>query len=439
MDTRSLRRILLMVCMLMAPAGHAAAAGIALTEQSVKGLGTAFAGSAAAADDASTIFFNPAGLSRLAGSQAMAGVHLLLPSARFSNEGSTHLTGQPLRGGAGGDAGRTVLVPDVYFSRRVNDRFSVGIGVFSPFGLNTTYDSGWVGRYHAIKSDITSVNVNPSVAWRVTDKISVGAGISAQYLKAELSNAIDFGTIFAGLGAAGAAPQMNDGSVTFEGDSWSWGYNVGILYEFSDDTRVGAAYRSRVDHSLKGHAHFSGVPSSNPTGRFVDTAIRSDVTLPDSLSVSIRHAFSKEVAVMADITWTDWSTIDELRIRFDNPAESDAVTTLKWEDTFRYSVGALYMPGAWTFRMGAAYEESPVAKAGYRSPRVPDSDRIWLATGIGYRISDALSIDVGYAHLFFGDAEIRKGATGEDQFRGGLSGSYDNSVDIVAAEVAVTF
>ena len=122
---------------------------------------------------------------------------------------------------------------------------------------------------------------------------------------------------------------------------------------------------------------------------------------------------------MADITWTNWSTIDELRIRFDNPAESDAVTTVHWKDTFRYSVGAIYMPGAWTFRAGAAYDETPVPDAAHRTPRIPDSDRIWVAAGAGYKFSDEISVDAGYAHLFVKDCDIRKTATGEDQFRGG--------------------
>ncbi len=426
-------------CAVLFYSSYAACAGLAIMEQSAKGLGTAFAGGAAAAEDATTIFFNPAGLTRLSRSQAVAGMYLLFPSAKFSNKGSIHLTGQPLSGGDGGDAGNTIVIGNIYYSHRFNDRLSAGVGIFSPFGLSTTYDSTWVGRYHAVKSDLFSLNINPSLAYRVTDKLSLGAGINAQYLNAELSNAIDFGLIFAALGVAGVAPQRNDGFVTFKADSWSWGFNLGALYEFSGDTRAGIAYRSRIAHTLTGDAHFSGVPSPNPTGRFVDTGVKTDVTLPDSLSVSIWHNFSKELAVMADITWTNWSTVDELRIRFDNPAESDAVTTLHWKDTFRYSIGAVYMPGAWAFRAGAAYDESPVSDAALLTPRVPDNDRIWLAAGVGYKISDKISVDAGYAHLFVKNPEIRKTVTGENQFRGGLSGSYENSADVIGAEITWMF
>lgn len=419
--------------------GDASGAGVAIMEQSIKGLGTAFAGGAAAAEDASTIFFNPAGLTRLDRSQAIAGMHVVFPAARFSNENSTHLTGQPLSGGQGGNAGSTILIPNFYYSSRVNDRFSAGLGVFSPFGLSTTYDAGWVGRYHAVKSELISLNINPSLAYRVTDKLSLGLGVNAQYLKTELSNAIDFGTIFASLGASGAVPQGNDGLATFKADSWSWGYNAGVLYEFTEDTRAGFAYRSRGDHTLKGSAHFTGVPTINPTGRFLDAGIRSEITLPDSVSLSIRHSLSEEVAALADVTWTNWSTIDELRIRFDNPAESDAVTTVHWKDTIRYAVGAVYSPGPWTFRTGAAFDQSPVPDAAHGTPRVPDNDRIWLAAGVGYKLSDRITVDAAYAHLFVQDTAISKAAIGEDRIRGGLSGSYESSVDIISAGLAWKF
>lgn len=415
--------------------GSAAASGYAVLEQSVKGIGTAYAGCAAAGDDPSTVFYNPAGLTRLAGSQAVAGAHLVVPSVRFRNEGSTDLTGQPLLGGQGGNAGTLLKVPNLYASHQLNERLYLGLGVFAPFGLSTEYDRDWVGRYHGIKSELVSVNLNPALAWAVTDKLSIGAGFSAQYIKAELSNAIDFGSIFASLDAPGFAPQQNDGFVTFEGDSWSWGYNAGLLYQFTQGTRGGVAYRSEISHTLRGSADFSGVPAFNPTGRFADSDIQADATTPDTLSVSLWHDFTGRFAAMADATWTNWSKLSELRIRFDNPAESDAVTSFRWKDTMRYSLGAVYAPGAWAFRAGAAYDESPVPEERYRTPRLPDNDRIWIAAGVGYRASQSVSLQAGYAHLFVRQAHTGKTAEGEDLFRGALNGSYRSNIDIVSAEV----
>ena len=427
------------VCAVLGSHGNAAASGYAVLEQSVRGLGTAYAGETAAAEDASTVVYNPAGLARLKGSQAVGGFHVIFPSVRFANGASAHVTGQPLTGGAGGNAGGTVLVPNLYYGSQLSEKIRVGLGLFAPYGLNTEYDSDWVGRYHAVKSEVVSLNINPSVAILVTDRLSIGAGVSAQYLKAELSNAIDFGTIFASLGAVGMAPQQNDGYVTLKGDDWSWGYNVGVLYQFTSQTRAGAAYRSSIDHTLKGDAEFSGVPSGNPTGRFLNTGAKADVTTPDTASLSLWHSFSENLTVVADTTWTNWSVLDELRIRFDNPAEEDAVTTFRWKDTFRYSLGGIYRHAPWTFRAGVAYDESPVRDAAHRTPRIPDSDRSWIACGVGYRWSDALSLDLGYAHLFVKDADTRKQATGEDRLRGGLSGSYESNVDIVSGELAWRF
>lgn len=431
--------VMLGICAVVASHGSAAGSGYAVLEHSVKGLGTAYAGGAAAADDASTVMYNPSGLVRLTGSQVVGGLHLVFPSARFRNDGSGHVTGQPLTGGAGGNAGSAILVPNLYYSRELSEWIHVGLGLFSPYGLSTEYHSDWVGRYHAIKSDLISFNINPALALRVTDRLSVGFGLNAQYIDAELSNAIDFGTIFSSLGAAGMAPQRNDGYVTFKGDSWSWGYNLGMLYQFSPQTRAGAAYRSSVDHTLKGDAEFSGVPAGNPTGRFRNSKVEADVTTPDTLSLSLWHSFSDTLAVLADTTWTNWSVLDELRIEFDNPAEDDAVTTFSWEDTFRYSLGVIYHPMPWTFRAGVAYDESPASDPAHRTPRIPDNDRTWIACGVGYRWSDAVSLEFGYAHLFVKDAEIRKQATGEDRLRGGLSGSYESNVNIVSGELAWRF
>lgn len=433
------QRVVMAVSAALFASGNAYGAGYAVIEQSVQRLGMAYAGGAAAADDASTIRYNPAGLTRLSGAQTVAGAHVVLPSARFENRGSSHLTGQPLTGGNGGNAGNTLVIPNLYLSRQLGDRVHIGLGAFSPFGLSVEYDRAWVGRYHAIKSDLISLDINPALAWAVTDKLSLGAGFDIQYIKAELSNAIDFGTIFASLGAAGAAPQQNDGYVTFKGDSWSWGYNLGLLYQFNAATWAGVAYRSDIDHTLRGDADFSGVPSGNPTGRFLDTAVRSYATVPDTVSVSLWHNFTRSVAAAADVTWTNWSKFDELRIKFDNPAETDAVTTQRWHDTLRYSLGGVYLPGPWVFRAGVAYDESPVPDAAHRTPRIPDNDRTWVTGGVGYRFSDTMAIDLGYAHLFVRDAEINKAATGEDRLRGGLTGTYQSDVDITSAELSWRF
>ncbi|MEW6584391.1 MAG: outer membrane protein transport protein [Nitrospirota bacterium] len=441
---------LVSMCVSFVAAGSVFGAGFALIEQSVSGLGNAYAGGAAAAEDATTIFYNPAGLTRLKGRQLVFGGHVIMPYVKFHNEGSTHvlqpLTGQPLTGGNGGEAGVTKFVPNFYYSREVTDRLAVGLGVNSPFGLATEYDKDWVGRYHGIKSDVLTVNINPSMAYRINKEFSVGAGINVQYINAELSKAIDFGTLDAsgslGLppGALGLVPQLSDGRCTVEGDDWGVGFNVGALFEH-ENLRVGVAYRSRIDYTLEGDADFSNVPAPlTAASVFTDTDAEADITVPDSLSVSAHYQISPQWAIMGDFTWTNWREFKKLECNFDNPNQPTDVTVENWEDSYRTSLGLTYTPNkTWTFRVGTAYDSTPVPDAEHRTPRIPDGDRIWTAFGLGYKISRVVGVDVGYAHIFVNDPEINKSPTGDDAIRGGLKGKYDAHIDILSAQVVVTF
>lgn len=441
----------LLVCI---SASYAMGAGFALIEQSVSGLGNAFAGGAASAEDASTVFYNPAGMTRLNGQQVSAGAHLIIFSAKFSNEGSTHVlqgvTGVPLAGNNGGDAGVAKVVPNAYYTIKLNDRLSFGLGVNAPFGLATDYDSGWVGRYHALESDVLTININPSLAYKINDNLSIGAGLDLQYIKAKLSNAIDFGTLdavgaFKALGLPAGSlkliPQASDGLARLEGDDWGIGYNIGLLYEFNKNTRIGTAYRSRIRYTLAGDSEFTGVPAGlSPFPVFKNTGIRADITLPDSLSFSFSHDINPQWTVMADVTWTNWSVFKELRIKFDNPAQADAVTSTQWRDSYRYALGLTYKYNPnWTYRAGVAYDETPISSEQLRTPRIPDASRIWAAIGVGYKFSDKISLDAGYAHLFINDPKINKTPTGEDAVRGGLIGTYSSYVNIVSAQLNFRF
>ena len=427
------------------------AAGFALIEQSVSGMGTAYAGAAASANSVDTLYFNPAGITRLPGTRSGAAVHLVVPQTEFSNEGTTFspvVGGASIAGGDGGDAGGLEVVPHAYLSHQLNERVWLGLGINVPFGLTTEYDHTWVGRYHAIKSEVMTVNINPSVAYRVNDRLSLGLGLSAMYLEGEFSNAIDFGTLNVipvpqgGLGGALGAigPGGADGKATIEGDSWGWGFNLGALIELSADTRIGLHYRSEVEQDIEGDARFD-LPTPALAGTFSDGGVKATVDLPASASLSAFHQLNDEWAVMADYTWTGWSSIPELRFRFDNGL-SDSVTTFDWKDTSRVSLGATFRPAGrgWVYRFGVAYDESPIKDAATRTPRLPDADRLWLAVGAGFQPTENLQVDIGYAHLFMDDPEIEKSGTGiEDIPRGALRGSYDTTIDILAVEARYRF
>lgn len=393
----------LSVALTLAGCGSLAhAAGFALIEQNASGLGNAYAGAAAVAADASTIFFNPAGMTRLPDRQVVAAGHLIKPKAEFSGTST-------IGGGDGGDAGDLALVPNAYYAFRLTPDVHIGVGLNAPFGLATEYDSTWAGRTQAIKSEVKTVNLNPSLAWKVNDAVSLGAGVSMQYAEATLTNL---------AGAPGLA--------TVKGDDYGWGFNLGVLWQLDAATRIGLAYRSEVDYTLEGTLTLSAFPAGNGP-------VTANTTMPDSASLSLFHKFNERWDLLADVSWTGWSDFDELRIVRTNGALV-GVTPENWDDTYRYSVGANYR---WndrlTLRGGVAYDEAPVSDL-YRTARIPDENRTWIAFGVQYRLSPKSALDVGYAHLFVKDARIHK-----TEGPVTLSGTYDASVDILSAQLTLDF
>lgn len=416
-----------------AASSTAEASGFALYEQSGSGLGNAYAGSAATAEDASTIYFNPAGLTRIKGAQAIAAGHLIIPSSKFQNDRSTNVLGQTLRGN-GDDGGETAFVANMYASYQISNRVFVGIGINSPFGLRTEFDDNWVGRYHATTTDMMTININPTVAVKVSDHLSLGAGVNIQYVQVKYGSQIDFGLVM-----NPALSQQFDGTIMQKADNWGIGFNAGAMVEVSDATRFGLAYRSRIKQSVSGNADFSGVPAPLAT-RFTDTTISADVTLPDTLSFSAYHELTPQWALMGDITWTNWSLFKEVRIKYDNGLP-DGVTTTLWKDSWRYSLGVTYKPDpAWKIKAGVAYDQSPVRDPEHRTPRIPDEDRLWTAVGFSYSPSKSVTFDMGYVHIFVKDPKVNLQASeSENRTRGNLVGSFDATVNIISAQARISF
>ena len=428
-------------------AGFAAslqAAGFALFEQSASGVGHAFAGASVAAEDASTVYYNPAGLTRLQGSQLVLSGHAIHTGVEFSNHGSSSLNGMlPLSGNDGQQAGDWFLVPSFYYARDIGERLKFGLGVNTPYVLKTEYDSAWVGRYDAIKSEVKTVNINPAFAYQVNDRLSIGAGISAQYISAELTNAIDYGSTCAIFSAdqqlapflAGcAAPQAHDGHLKLTGSDWSWGYNLGVLFEPSADTRIGLAYRSRIRHELEGDARFSAAPAAlgivpGFAAAVADGSIKADLTLPETASVGIMQQLGSRWTLMGDVTWTRWSRFKELRVERRN-GDLIGVTPEHWHNTRRYALGLSYQYSPQLkLRAGLAYDESPVPD-GYRTPRIPDEDRRIVALGASYQFNANDLIDIGFAHFFVKKAglDLETPVVGAvPQVTRNLRGDYDIS------------
>lgn len=455
------RRYVLSAGMLMCCASSGAfASGFALLEQSSSRLGTAFAGTAAAADDASTIFYNPAGLSKLTDTQFLVVASGVLIKSEFNNQNSQNALGQPL-GGEGGDAGDWNAVPAAYFALPINDQFAFGFGINAPFGLKLEYENGWMGRFQALNNEIQTYNFNPSLSWRVNKQLSFGIGADYQRIQAELTNAVNYTAVVAQglqtLAAAGQVPVAAvpgliaanaglEGHTAVRGDDSAWGFNAGVLFEFSDDTRIGLSYRSSIDYTLEGGVRFEAPTSTNAIGQGIITAASAstlatgpatvDLKLPDIATASFYHRMG-QVELMADIAWTGWSSIQELRIVRDTGTVL-SVTPEHWEDTWRYAIGATYqLNDQWKLRGGVAYDGTNVPDS-TRTARLPDSERTWVALGAQWNPGDAWVVDVGYAHLFADDASLNQN-DGNAQARGFLIGQQESAVDIVSAQISYKF
>ena len=258
-------------------AGHAFGAAFGLQTQNASGLGHAYAGGAAAAEDVSTIFYNPAGLVTLRKMEFVVSANVICPSAKFENNASQAASGQTL-GGTGGDAGSCAVVPNMYFGVPFTDKWSFGIGINAPFGLETEYDSDWLGRFQAIKSKVETINVNPVLSWEPTKNFTVGAGVSWQKLKADLTKNVNYAGLFAqqvlALVASGTIPPTAASSLInsaaglqsfadTSGNDDSWGWNAGVLWQVTPQTRIGAAYRSPIKYDVTGNVNFTNPTAAN--------------------------------------------------------------------------------------------------------------------------------------------------------------------------------
>jgi len=406
----------------------AGAGGFAIGTQSGSGTGNAFAGGAAAADDASVAWYNPAAMTVLpAGKQVAGALHALRPSFKFQNTGSTG----PVFGAAGasdgGDGGDWAFVPNAFFTMNINPQWRFGLALNAPFGLKTEYDNGWRGQLTGLKSAIKSVNINPSVAYKVSDTVSIGAGISVQKLDAELSG-------FAGSAATGV--------LTLNADDIGYGANLGLLVQATPSTRFGLTYRSSIKYELEGTAGFSGT-----AGALLGSSVRADLRVPESASASFFTALNPKWELMGDITWTRWSRVQQLNVirttatGVGAPAGSTLTSlAFRWDDTWRFGIGANYKMNEQTkIRFGLAYDQTPTNDA-TRTPRLPDQDRIWLAAGVQYRVSKAGVLDFGYAHEFVRDASVNVPVPGFTTCAAGcLTGRFENKADIISIQYSHSF
>ncbi len=429
------------------------AGGFQLFESSVKSMGNAFSGTSAVAQDASTEFYNPAGLTRLKHAQ-ISFTGTLIDIYTKGTASATH-TQTPLGFGPVPVTGRSDLrpgglavVPSFHVAVPINKRIAVGFGVNSPFGLETDYEDNTVVRFLATKSSLLVASIGPSVAFQITPKFSIGGGIGAEYADAKLDQMAP--TLYTpGL--------KQEAKFSNEADGWAFVWDVGALYQFTPNTRVGVSYHSEADHHLKGNASIKGNFALTPGGKVNGKGkVRTDLTLPDSANLSVFHQIDQQFAVMAGLTWTDWSELNSVTLNYSGPISqpsqpislTSVTIPLKFRDTYRVSIGGDFMPNEhWTFRTGLAWDQSPVRGTSSRTFRLPDSNRFWIAFGATYKFNKNWSADFGYTHLFINNADIRRTQNTSALINGHIpvnlteqaTGSFSSSVNQYGIEVDYKF
>jgi long-chain fatty acid transport protein len=431
------------------------ASGFQLREQSPSAQGNAFAGISAGGSDIGGMFFNPASLTLFSTSQVVVGGSFINPSATPSGLAGAYLSGGAISGPASASNGaRSAVLPNLYAMWSLSKDLKLGVAVNAPYGLVTEYDSNFVGRYHALRSDLKTVEIAPTVAYRIDDQWSVGGTFLARKADATLSNAVDFGTAMASLGVPAplGVPGAWDGKATLTGSKWAYGFKAGVTFQPTSALRLGLAYHSAMSMDLKGDvafqfpAAFGSAPlNTNPVilsvkGKFADQSATAELKLPANTSLGATYDLTPAWSLQAELSRTAWSTFRELRVKFGNGVLPDSTTTENWKDTWFYSLGTTFkVNSAWTLRGGIAADQTPVALEN-RTPRIPDNDRFWGSVGAGYAFTKNVGVDFAYSHLWVRDSNLdQRLSDPNNATKGALVGTYKNAIDILTLQVRYTF
>lgn len=371
--------------MAVCAASAAHAAGFMLTEQSAGALGRAYAGAGVDGTDISGVYYNPATMTLHPGTAIQAGfVGIGLDLAYESNDGSVTENGQY----------NTQAIPHGYISHQITNNMWIGLAMTVPFGMGTEYKDEWPMNKRGISAEVLTFDFNPNVAWKVSDKLSLGAGMSIQYAAADLKMRVNK-ELSPGL--------STDLDSEVDADSFAWGFNVGLMWSPLENLRFGLSYRSRINHNAEGDLELSNV--SNQYLKVLEGTYDATATIstPAWLMATAAWDVNDLLSLYATFRWTDWSSFDELYIDGGTHATGSPINSTiknKWQDTYLFSVGAdLRFTNWWTFRAGIGYETSAVDDPQYRTAIIPDADRWWFALGSSFKATENMQIDVSAAWL----------------------------------------
>jgi len=356
-------------------------------------------------------------MTKLKNRELSAGLNIVKPSFEFENISSSNAPAA--LGSNGGDAGDYAFIPNGYISWGINKDLFVGLGLSAPFGLKTEYSDDWIGRFQATLFDIKTYNLNPSVAYRINDKFSVGAGLNWMYMDARYER-------YAAV--ANAVTQAT--KITLDASDDSFGWNIGMIFSAGPSTDIGFSYRSQIDQDLTGDI------SSTNQAVLPNGPASASLTLPDTYILSLKQKLNAQWEMLSDVSYTGWSSIGNVDIK----RAGVTVQTLAadFEDTWRFALGATqqYSPD-WRIKYGLAYDNTPVKNASSRLVSLPDNDRIWLSLGAQWKPDNYSALDFGLAYLIVKDSIIDNNQS--LQGRGRVTGTYDGSVIILGAQYSKSF
>ena len=416
---------------LLATATPATAGGFAVREQSAEFQGMSFAGNAAGGGGLSGMFWNPAVTGQFNGIVSESHYAYILPDSEI-----TALPGSTLSGilpSKSGNIGKEALVGASYLSYQLSNRVVFGFSFNAPFGLTTEPSNRfWAGQNHTRTSEIKTYNGQAALAYRVNDQLIVGAGLMIQRMEGRLKNASGITTTAQ--------------NIVIEGDDTAFGFTLGALWR-NEHTSLGIGFRSSIDQTLEGNIFLAGNVAGllGGPGGVGSASIRAGVTLPETVTASLRHELTSRWAVLGTIEWTNWSRVQKLDVVCTSastqinllgcpgPGALQSSLPLNWHDGWMFALGVEHAYNEkLKLRSGIAYEISPIQNASERTPRVPDADRVWASVGLTYKWSEMVSLDLAYSHIFVEDARIDRTQSGIRLFA-----DVDSSVDIIAASLKV--
>lgn len=390
---------------------QALANGVAINEQSASSMGTGFAGRSSSAQDASTVFGNPAGMSKLDRAQVSGGFAVIHAKTDISNASSS------ASGTNDGDMVPFAAIPFGYYVRPLNEDWHFGLGIYVPFGVISDYESSFQGRYHGLESEVQVVTLQPTLSYKINDRVSIGFGPTINRIEGTLTSAVAVGP--------------SDANVDIQGDDIGYGFNAGVLVDLSDSVALGVTYHSKVDYTLEGRTRVSGFPI--PVNGRYDAEL--EVSTPESVDVSLTYAHDDFWTFYAGTTWTRWSQFDQLVI--ENQGFSTVQEELNWSDTWAFALGAAYqVTPTVVLRTGLAFDRSPTNDVD-RTVRIPVGNRKILSLGAGWDATDDLTLDVAYAYL----REDRASVSYEDSPTGtpGYNADYRNSAHGLSAQITYRY